>query len=113
MRWFAEVIEGEEKGRFIGRLGLIWKKQEGNMDFYETEDVILPDGPCEYRSSEDPGPFSWGNCEAPRFQREDCLVQRRGPDLRLGVSSFTCICLPLAEHRNHKKFLDPTEPCNP
>lgn len=56
MRWFAEVIE-EEKGRLEG---LIWKKQEGNTDFCETEDVILPDGPCESRSSEDPGPFSWG-----------------------------------------------------
>lgn len=36
------------------------------MDFYETEDVILPDGPCESGSSEDPGPFSWGNCEIPK-----------------------------------------------
>ena len=109
MRWFAEVIE-EEKGRLEG---LIWKKQEGNTDFCETEDVILPDGPCESRSSEDPSPFSWGNCEAAKFQREDCLVQRRGPDLRLGVSSFTCISLPLAEHRSHKKFLDPKGQCNP
>ena len=70
--------------------------------------VILPDRPCESRSSEDPGPFSCGNCEAAKFQREDCLVQRRGPDLRLGVSIFTSISLPLAEHRSHKKFLDPT-----
>lgn len=113
MRWFVEVIEGEEKGRFIGRLGLIWKKQDGNMDFYETEDVILPGGPYKSGSGEDPGPFSWGNCEASRFQREDCLVQRRGPDLRLGVSSFKCISLPLTEHRSHKKFLDPKGPCNP